>query len=250
MADAELKRVRGQGSPLGGVESLWTIIGCIGLGGIPKKKERVGQFLLQHVKRFLGFWKAIRLPGSRNTPLHLANSPSWPKFRFGEFGMRLEADEVRNKTQPACALPNHCRLTALLMSASKRQDTLHPTVAHPIAKFFRLLEYVDVWRVSLRLWGKTSKVLLGLRPNGQGKSMASQHALCVGRVLGILVPVMSVSGALSLAASWEGLRDSNPAIREVWWILSQFPSSGATWRFVSKREIMPSRVQFCQTPNG
>ena len=44
--------------------------------------------------------------------------------------------------------------------------------------------------------------------------MASQHALCVGRMLGIPVPVMS--GALSLAASWEGLRDSNPAIREVW----------------------------------
>lgn len=97
------------------------------------------------------------------------------------------------------------------MSASKRQEKLQPTVAHLIAKFFHLLEYVDVRRVSLRLWGKTSKVLLGLGPNGQGKSMASQHGLCVGRMLGVLVPVMS--GALSLAASWEGLRDSNPAVK-------------------------------------
>lgn len=130
MADAELKRVRGQGSPLGGVESLWTIIGCIGLGGIAKNKERVGQFLLQHVKRFLGFWKAIGLPRSRNTPLHLANSPSWPKFRFGEFGMRLEADEVRNKTQPACALPNHG--DSPRFSCRHEKDKKHYTLQLPI----------------------------------------------------------------------------------------------------------------------
>ena len=184
---------------------------------------------------------------------------TWPIARFGTqvsfWGWVRDASgsgwsEEWNPTRRCFAKP--WRLTVLLMSALKRQEKLQPTVAQ---LFFSLFS-VFILNTGLLEYGLTVDGCMEGIPEiciaGERQAryfwdsdlMAKEKVwlpsmACVW-MLRNLVPVMS--GASSLAARWEWLGDSNPA---EWWLTpSSFP---VLERFVSKTEMLPSRVQFCPT---